>query len=106
VTELEITNLSPFPIRFDRIYGNFWYGTQLASFFLLKQESVDAAHEIRIYVQAELAPSHAEYIRKNQGKMEAKLELGALGMCKVNQFELSRTVQTNNVRLHNFNNPA
>lgn len=34
---LQITNLSPFPIRFDRIYGYFWYGTQLAPFFLLKQ---------------------------------------------------------------------
>lgn len=40
---LEITNLSPFPVRFDRIYGNFWYGTRLASFFLLQQQLVDSA---------------------------------------------------------------
>lgn len=99
---LEITNLSPFPIRFDRIYGYFWYGTQLAPFFLLKQQTVDAAHEIRICIQAQLAQSHAEYIRNNQGKMEAKLELGALGICKVNQFELIRDIQTNNVRMENI----
>lgn len=103
---LEITNLSPFAIRFDRIYGNFWYGTQLAQFVLLKQQSVDSTQDIRVYIEAELTPSHAEYIRKNQGKMNAKLEIGALGVCKVNQFELFRTVQTGNVQLHNFNIPT
>lgn len=103
---LEITNLSPFPIRFDRIYGNFWYGTRLAPFFLLKQHLVGSAQEIRVYIVSDLTRSQAEYIRKNSGKMEAKLTLGALGECKVNSFELDREIRTNNVRLNNFNAPA
>ena len=103
---LQITNLSPFPIRFDRIYGNFWYGTRLAPFFELKQHLVGSAEEIRIYLVSDLTPSQAEYIRKNNGKMEAKLTLGALGVCKVNRFELDREIRTSNIRLNSFNVPA
>jgi hypothetical protein len=102
VAWLQITNLSPFPICFDRIYGNFWYGTRLAYFCLLKQQSVGPAEEIRVYVVADLTAPQEAYIAKNFGKMETKLTIGALGECKINNFEIEREIRGNNVQFHNF----
>lgn len=99
---IEITNLSPFPIRFDRIYGHFWYGTRLAPFAHLQEQQVGAAEEIRVYVVSDLTLPQAEYIKRNLGKMEAKLSFGALGECSVNRFELQRDIRTNNANLNNF----
>lgn len=43
---LRITNLSPFPIVVDRIFGNFWYGPQLAAYSNLKQCTVPPSDEV------------------------------------------------------------
>lgn len=99
---LEITNLSPFPLELERLYGHFWYGTRLAAFYFLKRCRIEPSSEQGLLVEADLTSSQSEYIKRNQGKMEAKLSLDAFVVCNVNNIELRRDIPTNNVRLVNY----
>jgi len=105
---LEITNLSPFPVEFERVYGHFWYGTRLSPFFFLKRFGVESAHDTEIFLEADLTNAQAEYIKRNKGKMEHKLSVSvsAYVLCKVNNFEIQREVRTNNARLQNVGGNA
>lgn len=103
---LRITNLSPFPITIDRIYGHFWYGTQLAAYQDLGQHTVPPSGEIEVLVEAALTQPQEAYIVKNQTEMNAKLILSALCKSNIREFELLyREVETNHARLVNFTKP-
>lgn len=102
---IEITNVSPFPIQIDRIYGHFWYGTRLAPFLHLKEQHVGSGEEVRLYLVGDLTRPQADYIQRNLGKLETKLTLGLHAETTVNPFELERELRTNNVRLNNFHQP-
>ena len=99
---LEITNLSPFPIEFERLHGHFWYGTRLAPFYFLKRIKVEPAHDTEIFLEADLTRPQADYIKKNKERhMEQKLSVSAYVVCKVNNFEIEREVRTNNAHIQN-----
>lgn len=102
---LEVTNLSPFPVELERVYGHFWYGTRLSPFLYLKRVKVAPAHDAEIYIEADLSSAQVSYIKRNKVRMEQgmdqKLSVSAYVLCKVNNFEIQREVQTNNARLQN-----
>jgi len=99
---LEITNLSPFPVEFERLYGHFWYGTRLAPFYYLKRVRVEPAHDTKIFLEADLTRPQADYIKRNKDqRLEQKLSVSAYVVCKVNNIEIEREVRTNNARLQN-----
>ncbi len=98
---IRVTNLTPFPIVIDRLYGSFWYGTQLAHYSVLKQHKVPASGEKDIYIEAPLTSGQAAYIEKTR-KAESSLHLGALCRCNVREFQLERTLKTGHARLVNF----
>lgn len=101
---VEITNLSPFPLEIDRAYGSFEYGSDLEKFTYLKRESIQPASAISISIEASITKEHVAVIRRlTSSNPRPVLQFNARVLCKVHNFELSRTMQTSHYRLVNFN---
>lgn len=98
---LLVTNLTPFQIEFDRIYGQLAYGSIIGEFAHLKRHVLPPAEEKQVLVEISLNELQANYIRQNFGNAETKLYLGAYVISKIHSIELSREIGTNNVRYLN-----
>lgn len=98
---VEVSNLTPFTIEIDRIYGQLSYGCAIGEFIHLKRHIVPPADEKLVLVEMTLNEHQENHIRKNLGKVETKLFLNAYINSKIHNLELTREINTNNVRLVN-----
>lgn len=98
---LLITNLTPFKIDFDRIFGQVCYGAVIGEFVHLRKYSLPPSKEKEIFIEYTLNGQQVQYIRRNLGKMDTKIYLGAYVNSKIRNFELSREINTKNVQLQN-----
>lgn len=95
---LLVTNLTPLEISIDRIYGQIFYGCQISEFSHLKRYVLPPAQEKEIFVEFSLTDHQSQFIKRNLGKNETRLSLGAYITSKVHHVELAREIGTNNVR--------
>lgn len=95
---LLITNLTPFSVEFDRIWGQLAYGSTIGEVSHLRKHTLPPAQEKEILIEAALNECQAEYIRRNHGKMDTTVLLGTYINCEIHSFELNREIKTNNVR--------
>jgi hypothetical protein len=95
---LVITNLTPFQVEIDRIYGQLVYGCVIGEVIHLKRHSIKSAEEKEVLLQLSLNEYQEKHIRQNLEKVETKLYLGAYVTSKIHNIELSREITTNNVR--------
>lgn len=101
---VEITNLSPFPIEIERAYGTFAYGADLEKFTYLKRESIPPASEIAIPIETSITNEHVAVVQRlAPSHPTPALQFNARVLCKVQDFELSRLIQTSHHKLVNFN---
>lgn len=103
---LQLSNLTPFTIEFDRIYGELWYGGFLGKFTYIKKHKLLPATETDTLIEISLTEAQVQYIRHNLSNVQTKLFLGAFINCKIHSFELHREVNTNNVQLYNCDKPV
>lgn len=98
---LDITNLTPFEIEFERLYGQFALGSVIGDFTHSKRYVLPPAQEREILIEFWLNEYQAQYVRRNHGTYETKLFLGAYVTSNVHKVELAREIGTNNVRFLN-----
>jgi hypothetical protein len=100
---LRITNLTPFDLTFDRIYGDLYHGSKLAEFRNLDKVLVPTASEKEIAVEADLTSEHVMYVRRNLGnRFDTYLRVSAHVKSRLHDFEIvGREVKTKNVELVN-----
>lgn len=98
---LLVTNLTPFEIELDRIYGQFAYGCIVGELVHLRRHVLPPAQEKEILIELSLNEFQVQHIRRNLEKMETKLFFGAYVISKIHGIELSREIGTNNVRYLN-----
>jgi hypothetical protein len=99
---LQLSNLTPFTIEFDRIYGQLCYGGVLGEFTHIKKYRLLPASEQDALIVISLTEAQVQYIRRNLSNVQAsKIYLAAFINCKIHSFELHREVNTNNVKLYN-----
>ena len=95
---LLVTNLTPFEIEIDRIYGQLAYGCVIGEIFHLRRHVLPPAQEEEILIEVSLNEHQVQHIRRNVGKLETKLYFGAYVISKIHSLELAREIGTNNVR--------
>lgn len=95
---LLVTNLTPFEISFDRIYGKIYSGCQVGDFGHLQRHVLPPAQEKEIFVEFSLTEHQSMFIKRNLGKNDTRVSLGAFVTSKIHSIELVREMGTNNVR--------
>lgn len=95
---LVVTNLTPFEIELDRIYGQLAYGCVIGEIVHLRRHFLPPAQEKEVLVEVSLNEHQVQHIRRNFKKLETKLFFGAYAISKIHSLELSREISTNNVR--------
>lgn len=95
---LLVTNLTPLEIVFDRIYGQIHYGGLVGEFGHLQRYVLPPAQEKEIFVEFSLTDHQSMFIKRNLGKNETRLSLGAFVTSRIHSVELAREMGTNNVR--------
>ncbi len=98
---LILTNLTPFEVEFERIYGHLAYGGIIGDFSHLKRYVLPPAQEKEIFVELWLNEAQVQYVQRNQGQFETKLFFSAYVTSKIHCIELVREIGANNVRLIN-----
>ncbi|MEZ0209247.1 MAG: hypothetical protein ACAH17_03680 [Candidatus Paceibacterota bacterium] len=98
---LEVTNLTPFQIEFDRIYGQLAYGCVVGEVNHLKRHVLPPAQEKEVFVEFSLNESQAQFIRQNREKQDTRFYLGAYIISNIHNIEFSKEINTNNVRFLN-----
>jgi hypothetical protein len=97
-----ISNLSPFKVEIDRMQIQVVYGSVIGEILHIQKHTLNASKESEFHVQGYLNEKQVAYIRKNlHQNFETKLYLTAYVNSKIHNFELTREVNTNNVRLLN-----
>jgi hypothetical protein len=99
---LQLSNLTPFTIEFDRIYGELWYGGFLGKFTYIKKHKLLPATEANALIEISLTEAQVLNIRRNLLlKAPTKISLDAFINCEIHSFELHREINTNNVQHDN-----
>lgn len=100
---LRITNLSPISIEFDRVFGKFTYGAELAEFSNVERRRVPAMSEHEFLLELRLSDNEASYIRKNIAqRSSASLSFSAYINSPLHNYQLPfREVRTQNVQYLN-----
>jgi hypothetical protein len=100
---LRITNLTPFDLTFDRLYGQLHHGCQLAEFQSLERRVVPTRSEKEFMVSANLAPDHVAFIRRNLArKFQTHLNVSGFVQSRLHDFEINgREAHAANVELVN-----
>jgi hypothetical protein len=98
---LHVTNLTPFEIEIDRIYGQLAYGCIIGEIVHLRRHVLPPAQEKEILIEVSLNEHQVLHIRRNVGKVETKLYFGAYVISKIHRLDLAREINTNNVRCLN-----
>ena len=98
---LLVTNLTPFQIEVDRIYGQLAYACVIGEVAHLKRHVIPPTQEKEILVEVSLNDHQQQHIRRNHGKAETKFYFGAYVITKIHRIELTREISTNNVRYLN-----
>lgn len=95
---LLITNLTPFQIEIDRIYGQLAYGCVIGEVSHLKRHIIPPTEEKEIFIEASLNEHQNQHIRNNYGKVETTFYLGAYIISNIHSIEIVREIKTNHVR--------
>lgn len=95
---LLVTNLTPLEISIDRIYGQLFYGCQVGEFAHLRRYVLPPAQEKEVFIEFSLTDHQSQFIKRNLGKNETRLSLGAYVTSRIHSIELARENGTNNVR--------
>lgn len=104
---LQLSNLTPFAVEFDRIYGELWHGGFLGKFTYIKKHKLQPSKEVDALIEISLTEAQVQYIRRNNlPNIQTNLSLYAFINCKIHSFELHREVNTNNVRFNNCDKPV
>lgn len=100
---LRASNLSPFPVEIDRIALQVAYGAVIGEIAHIRKRSLPESKELEFLIEGYLNEKQVAYIQKNRSQnYETKLYLTAYLNSKIHNFEITREVQTNNVRFINF----
>lgn len=98
---LELCNLTPFTIEFDRMYGQVLLGNCVGDFAFLQKNTLDPAHEKSILIEIFLNEAQTKHIRVNQNKTQTTIILGAFINCKIHDLTINRNIKTNNTNYIN-----
>lgn len=97
-----VSNLSPFNVEIDRLRVQVAYGAVIGEAIHIQKHVIAASREEEFLVEASLNERQVAYIQKNlDQKFETKLYVNAYVNSRVHNFELTRIVETRNVRLVN-----
>jgi hypothetical protein len=100
---ISITNLSPFPVEIDRAFGAFAYSAYLEKYAYLQREKIMPATEQRILIETSLSKEQAAVVHRLRGdNPRPSVEFNALFLCRVNDFQIHRRLETTHHRLVNF----
>ncbi len=100
---ITISNMSPFEIELDRAFGVFSFSAQIEKFVYLQREKLRPSTETSILIETSLTKEQADTIRNlRQHNPRPGLNIQALFLCRVHDFEVRRTLETNHHRLVNF----
>lgn len=100
---VRITNLTPFKLTVDRVYGDLYHGAKLAEFRNLDRQVVPTASEMEFGIEADLTSEHVRFIRRNLGqRFKTYLSVSAHMHSRLHDFEIvGREVHTKNIDLVN-----
>lgn len=96
------SNLSPFNVEIDRLQVQIAYGAVIGEVIHIRRHALPSSREAEFLIEGSLNERQVAYIRKNlHQKFETRLYLTAYVKSTIHSFELTREVNTNNVRLLN-----
>ena len=96
---IQATNLSPFTIEIDRLLVQVQYGGHIGEFVALRRTSVMPVAEALIRIDGSLTEKQVTYLRAIKNTSYATLYLTAFINCAVHDLEITRSLQTTNLRL-------
>ena len=97
---LEISNLSPFAIEVDRLYGQVMLGNKVGAFVYLRKVQLKPATEKEILIEMSFTEYQVQYIKQYKASQPSRVLLGGFVVSRVQSFELSRQIETNNVQFY------
>lgn len=98
---LSLTNLNPFEIVIDRIYGQISHACIIGNLVYLKRQTIPARQEREIFLELFLNEHQQRHIKLHQNINETTLYLSAYVESSLHALELSKTVSTHHARFIN-----
>lgn len=97
---LHLSNLSPFVLEVDRLYGQVTLGNVVGTFAYLRKEQLKPATEKEILIEMSLTESQVKYIKQYRDSQPSRVFLNGFVVSKIQSFEVSRQIDTNNVQFY------
>ena len=100
---LKISNLSPFPVEIDRIFGDLSLSNKVAEICYLHRKTIEPSKSLLVFADTALSSLQVDLIKLQENTKEATLKLNAYFNCKICNFSITQKyVKSKNLELMNI----